>query len=277
MRIKMHLIGKKLMILIGVGSLLMGCDAGYGDKTTVSLPPKATNGELAYTEVALLESDVVEKLKVNGVELANDPAGKYINLNAVTPSFYTLPSNEKIYIYVYKNSKEAIKARNDFGKQTATRNMKMPIFYGIKNVLILYSHNISGEQPQQKTAYHAKIETTSEQLLGDEIYNEHGKIYNVAKMESFQISFNNHQSDQLKVTSLTVEGDRIYTYLLTDGTKLLYLYDNSEDAFAGSDKGVRKTECTKIEKKALDGDHTSYMATGCQNGEQSYILSINNK
>jgi hypothetical protein len=152
-------------------------------------------------------------------------------------------------------------------------DLKMPIFYDIKNILILYLHNQSGDRPQLKTSYNSKIEQIKEQLLGDEIYNQQGTIFNAAKMESFLNNFNNHHADQLKVALLTTEGDWIYTYLLTDGTKLMYQYDNSEDAFGGIDKGVQKTECSKIVKKVSDGEIMNYIATGCQNGEQS-ILSI---
>ncbi|WP_424769314.1 DUF4362 domain-containing protein [Paenibacillus sp. sgz302251] len=268
-------LGNCLMILFGMAALLLGL-VGCGEEPTAisTSPPAATSGELVYKETLLNEQDTVETLKANGVELTADPADSYFELNKVKPFNYALPGNEKIMVYVYDNAEGTRKARLDFADQTKMMDLNLPIFYDIKNVLILYQHNVSGDRPQERTAYHSKIESSIEQLLGDEIYITHVKTYNLAKLESFISNFTDHQADQLKITSLTIEGDPIYIYLLTNGTKLQYVYDNSEEAFAGSDKGVSKTECAKIEHQRTEEGHTLYVTTGCQNKGQRYILTV---
>lgn len=261
------------LFLIGMATLLFGLVACKSEPTA-DAPHAATNGVLEYKEIRLNEQDVVKTLKANDMELMTaDSADSYFQLNKVKPLIYALPGKEKIMVYVYDNAKGTSKARLDFAEQTKGMDMNPPLFYNVKNVLILYQHNVGGVRPQEKTAHHSKIETAIEQLLGDEIYFKHNKTYNLAKLESFMNSFSSHKVDQMKITSLTIEGDPIYTYLLTDGTKLQYAQDNSEDAFAGGDKGVSKTECTGIEQQSVEG-RTVFVATGCQSGDQRYILTV---
>ncbi len=284
MKLIMHLSTKMLFLLLGAAIVFVGCGVEDGNvegttgTTTGTISPKAIigDGELDYKEVALQEAEVVEGLKAKGVTIIEDSANSYISLNKVEPSTYKLDNNEKVYIYVYENSYESVIARKQYYPVAVKMDMKMPMFYALKNVLILYDHNELGDHPQKRLTYHVQIEAAIEQLLGDEIYNEHGNIYNLAKLDSFQNSFSSHQNDQLKVTSLTVEGDRIYTYLLTDGTKLLFLRDNSEDSFGGTGKGVQMTECTTIEKKPGEGAYSHYSATGCKNEQENHIISVDN-
>jgi|GEM_PF-3918052 hypothetical protein len=269
----LKIVRKEYLILLGIVILLVGL-AGCKSETDSNNPDAASSGGLAYKETLLNEEDVVKSLQANGIELTADPADSYFKLNKAKPFIYALPGKERIMVYVYDNSKGTSKARLDFAEQTKVMDMNAPLFYNVKNVLILYQHNVGGNRPQERTTYNSSIENSIEQLLGDEIYVHHLTTYNLAKLNSFINSFANHQADQLKVTSLTVEGDPIYIYLVTDGKRLQYEYDNSEDAFAGGDKGNSKTECTNIEKQQQKEGNTVYMATGCQNDDQRYILTI---
>lgn len=252
-----------------------GCTS---EKNTV-IPEASTaaaNGVLAYKEILLTKQDVIKALEENEVKMTADSSSSYFELNKVKPSIFTLPDNEKIMVYVYDSNKGTQQARHDFAEHTMLMDMNAPLIYKIKNVLILYHHQASNSTPEDKTAYHAKIEKTIGQLLGDEIYVGHGNRYNSAKLENFVASFANQQADQLKITAITDEGDPIYTYLVTDGTILQYAYDNSEDAFAGSDKGVSKTQCTAIEKQRNEVGNTVYTVTGCQNENERYLMAVPN-
>ncbi|MCM3627164.1 DUF4362 domain-containing protein [Paenibacillus glycanilyticus] len=251
--------------------LLVGL-AGCKPEPDPTAPDAIKNAGLSYKETPLNEEDIVTALKTNEIELKVDPSASYFKLNKVKASIYALPGNERIMLYVYDNAKATKKARLDFAEQTKLMDMNSPLFYNVKNALILYQHHVGGVRPEERTAYNTAIENSIEQLLGDEIYVQHTKFYNIAKLKSFINSFNNHQADQLKVTSLTIEGDPIYTYLLTDGNKLRYASDNSEDAFAGGDKGVSQTECLNIVQQTEEGRNAFY-ATGCQSGGQRYVLA----
>ncbi|ACT00771.1 hypothetical protein Pjdr2_2114 [Paenibacillus sp. JDR-2] len=259
--------------MLGIAILLVGL-AGCKSEPDSSVPHVVSNDGIAYKETPLKEEDIVKTLKANEVELTADASDSYFKLNKVKPSIYALPGKERIMVYVYGNAKDTKKARLDFAEQTKVMNVNSPLFYNVKNVLILYQPNVSGERPQERTAYNSGIESSIEQLLGDEIYVRHFKYYNVAKLKSFINRFENHQADQLKITSLTIEGDPIYIYLITDGTKLQYIHDNSEDAFGGGDTGDSKTECANIEQEKTEEGNISYFATGCQIGDKRYIMTI---
>ncbi|WP_336787112.1 DUF4362 domain-containing protein [Paenibacillus sp. MMO-177] len=261
------------LIMLGIAILLVGL-AGCKSEPNSSSPHVISSDGLAYKETRLTEEDIVKTLKANNVELTADPADSYFKLNHVKPSIYALPGKERIMVYVYDNAKDTKKARLDFAEKTKVMDVNSPLFYNVKNVLILYQPNVSGERPQEKTAYHSGIESSIEQLLGDEIYIQHFKYYNLVKWKSFINSFTNHQADQLKITSLTIEGDPIYIYLTTDGTKLQYVYDNSEDAYGGGDTGDSITECTNIEQEKTEEGNIRYVATGCQIGDKRYIMTV---
>ncbi|GMK45659.1 hypothetical protein PghCCS26_27870 [Paenibacillus glycanilyticus] len=261
------------LIMLGLAILLVGL-AGCKSEPDSSAPPVASNDGIAFKETPLKEEDIVKTLKANGVELTASPSDSYFKLNKMKPSIYALPGNERIMLYVYDTAKDTKKARLDFAEQTKVMNVNSPLFYNVKNILILYQPNVSGERPRERTNYNSGIESSIEQLLGDEIYVQHFKYYNVSKWKSFINSFINHQADQVKITSLTIEGDPIYIYLITDGTKLQYVHDNSEDAFGGSDTGASKTECTNIEQEKTEEGNIRYVATGCQIGDNRSIMTI---
>lgn len=157
-------------------------------------------------------------------------------------------------------------ARWDFSTQTKLIDLRMPIFYDVNNILILYEHHVSGDRARAKTVHNAAIEKSIEKLYKDEVVFKLDRSYNVEKLEQFLAHVRNGTPDQLKVTSMTIEGDPIFTYAIWDGKKLTYGYDNSEDAYGGTGKGLRKSECTSVEKKIEKtdgGSYARYIASGC--------------
>ncbi|GLX69276.1 DUF4362 domain-containing protein [Paenibacillus glycanilyticus] len=252
--------------MFGIMVLLL---VAVGCKSEAKAP---ASGELAYKETLLDEQDVVKALEENEVKLTADSSASYFELNKVKPTIFALPDQEKIMVYVYGSDKDTQEARQDFAEQTKLMDMNAPLFYNVKNALILYQHQVSNSTPKEKTAYHSNIEQAIEQLLGDEIYVKLGKPYNLPRMEQFIDNFNDHKADQLKITALTIEGDPIYTYLITDGTKLQYVNDNREDTYGG-DKGISKTECTAIEKQNKE-ENTVYTVTGCQDENERYVMAV---
>ncbi|HHW36420.1 MAG TPA: DUF4362 domain-containing protein [Bacillales bacterium] len=99
-------------------------------------------------------------------------------------------------------------------------------------------------------------------IKNGDIVNLHGKVENIKRFESFLANVEAKDKDQIRITSYTIEGDPIFDTLDFSGEEISYTYDNSQDAFAGSDKGEQSTICSKIEKEKTD-DGVIYRLSGC--------------
>jgi hypothetical protein len=82
---------------------------------------------------------------------------------------------------------------------------------------------------------------------GDIVYQV--KVDNLERFEKFLDNLSNKKEDTIRVTNYTKEGDPIFEDLQFDGKSIQYTYDNSNDAYAGNDKGIEKDVCTEIIKK----------------------------
>ncbi|MCL6586135.1 MAG: DUF4362 domain-containing protein [Anoxybacillus sp.] len=99
-------------------------------------------------------------------------------------------------------------------------------------------------------------------MTNGDVVNLQGKISNLDKFERFVANVESGKKDKIRITMYTDEGDPIFRNLDYNGEKIQYTYDNSQDAFAGSDKGKQSTTCSKIEKKDIDKG-VEYRLSGC--------------
>lgn len=96
---------------------------------------------------------------------------------------------------------------------------------------------------------------------GDVVFID--KVYNSEKFEQFLTNLTNKKADSIRVTSYTDEGDPIFKDLNFDGSVISYIYDTSNDAFGGSNNGVRTDTCTEVTSKENTQGETTYAISGC--------------
>lgn len=107
---------------------------------------------------------------------------------------------------------------------------------------------------------------------GDVVYQN--KVVNIERFEQFLINVSNKKEDIIRVTGYTDEGDPIFKDLQYDGKVIHFTYDNSNDKFAGSDKGVETNVCEKIiEKEFLQGK-IDYYVGGCTKNPESFLIRV---
>jgi hypothetical protein len=111
-----------------------------------------------------------------------------------------------------------------------------------------------------------------EAVKNGDVVNLHGKIHNLDRFERFASHVENEEEDQIRITSYTDEGDPVFYHLVYDGEKIQYTFDNSQDAFAGSERGKQSTTCSKLEKRDTDRG-VEYRLSGCASkvGETFYF------
>jgi hypothetical protein len=100
------------------------------------------------------------------------------------------------------------------------------------------------------------------------------KVYNLDKFEQFITNLSHKKADSIRVTSYTDEGDPIFKDLKFDGNVINYSYDTSNDAFGGSNTGVRTDTCSNITSEKNAQGETVYSISGCtiKNPEIDYYL-----
>jgi hypothetical protein len=99
-----------------------------------------------------------------------------------------------------------------------------------------------------------------------DVVNMHGiKFMNLGKWDTFLTNVQDGASDQVQITSYTIEGDPIFYNLKYDGQSIEYTFDTTMDAF-GNPQRV-STFCERIESKITD-DGTEYSLAGCQNNDK---------
>jgi len=130
-------------------------------------------------------------------------------------------------------------------------------------VLTLTACNKSnGKESTPATDNPKKPYRSEEAITNGDVVNLQGKISNLDKFERFVANVESGKKDKIRITMYTDEGDPIFRNLDYNGEKIQYTYDNSQDAFAGSDKGKQSTTCSKIEKKDIDKG-VEYRLSGC--------------
>lgn len=93
------------------------------------------------------------------------------------------------------------------------------------------------------------------------------KTYHFDRFERFRLNVAGHAEDRIRITSYTDEGDPVYKDLRFDGTSIHYSYDNSNDEYGGSGRGIRTDECAGIALEKDSNGASSYVLQGCKNND----------
>ena len=123
--------------------------------------------------------------------------------------------------------------------------------------MALLGCNQETESSNPKKPYHSE-----EAIKNGDIVNFHGEISNIDRFEQFLENLKNDTKDEIRMTSYTEEGDPVFYNLTFDGYKIQYTYDDSQDGFAGSNKGVKSTSCSNIETQHTEM-RALYVLSGC--------------
>ena len=108
---------------------------------------------------------------------------------------------------------------------------------------------------------------------GDIVYQQ-SKVANLTRFEQFLTNLSNKKEDTIRVTSYTHEGDPIFQDLQFNGKVLKYTHDNSNDAYAGNDKGIEKDVCTEIIKKENEQGQVDFFVSGCAKQQDSFLFRV---
>lgn len=119
-----------------------------------------------------------------------------------------------------------------------------------------------GCQQESKVNNPKKHYDSEEAIKNGDVVNSHGEISNLKKFENFIKNVERGAQDEIRITMYTIEGDPIFYNLNYNGKKILYTFDNSQDAYAGTEKGIKSTSCSKIENRKIDKD-VGYYLSGC--------------
>lgn len=107
---------------------------------------------------------------------------------------------------------------------------------------------------------------------GDIVYQS--DVINLERFEQFLSNLSNKKEDKIRVTGYTDEGDPIFQDLQFDGKVIQYRYDNSNDEFAGNDRGIQTDVCTKIiEKENIRGE-VDYLISSCSNNQDYFLIRV---
>ncbi|WP_075980134.1 DUF4362 domain-containing protein [Bacillus massilinigeriensis] len=107
---------------------------------------------------------------------------------------------------------------------------------------------------------------------GDVVYQN--EVINLERFEQFLNNLSNNKEDKIRVTGYTHEGDPIFQDLQFDGKVIQYRYDNSNDEFAGNDKGVQTDVCTEIVEKENEQDEVEYLISGCSKKQDHFLFRV---
>lgn len=109
--------------------------------------------------------------------------------------------------------------------------------------------------------------TEEEAVKNGDIVRYKGVYQNLDKLEQFRQSVLAKQSDWLRVTISTIEGDPLIFELWYDGRRIWFLKDYSRDAFGYPSRTI--DVCTRFELE--DG---KYWVTGCEKTESTAFPSL---
>ncbi|WP_165822332.1 DUF4362 domain-containing protein [Paenibacillus montanisoli] len=103
------------------------------------------------------------------------------------------------------------------------------------------------------------------------VFNE---VSNVERFEEFLANLENNNPDRIRVTGYTDEGDPIFKDLEYDGKVIQYSYDNSHDAYGGSQKGKKIDVCSRITTEDVLQGQIDYVISDCVKNysDVSYFL-----
>ena len=107
---------------------------------------------------------------------------------------------------------------------------------------------------------------------GDVVYQS--EVINLERFEQFINNLSNKKEDKIRVTGYTHEGDPIFQDLQFDGKVIHYRFDNSNDEFAGNDKGVQTDICTEIIEKENEQGEVEYLISGCSKNQDDFLIRV---
>jgi len=107
---------------------------------------------------------------------------------------------------------------------------------------------------------------------GDVVYQS--EVINLERFEQFLSNLSKNKEDKIRVTGYTHEGDPIYQDLQFDGKVIQYRYDNSNDEYAGNDKGVKTDVCIKIVEQENEQGEVEYLISGCSKNQDHFLIRV---
>jgi hypothetical protein len=107
---------------------------------------------------------------------------------------------------------------------------------------------------------------------GDVVYQV--EVANLERFEQFLTNLSRKEEDTVRVTGYTDEGDPIFQDLHFDGNVIHYTYDNSNDEFAGKDKGKEKDICKQIINRENEQDEVEFLISDCSKGKARFLLRV---
>ena len=110
---------------------------------------------------------------------------------------------------------------------------------------------------------------------GDVVYQN--EIVNLERFEQFLINLSNKKEDTIRVTGYTHEGDPIFQDLQFDGEIIHYTYDNSNDEYAGKDKGKETDVCKEVIGKENTQGEIEYLISGCSKNLERILIRVEKK
>ncbi|WHY77277.1 DUF4362 domain-containing protein [Neobacillus sp. WH10] len=110
---------------------------------------------------------------------------------------------------------------------------------------------------------------------GDIVYKN--EVVNLERFEQFLINLSNKKEDTIRVTGYTDEGDPIFQDLRFDGEVIHYIFDNSNDEYAGKDKGKETDVCKEVIGKENTQGEIEYLISGCSKDLQNFLIRVEKK
>ncbi|HWL22581.1 MAG TPA: DUF4362 domain-containing protein [Ureibacillus sp.] len=110
---------------------------------------------------------------------------------------------------------------------------------------------------------------------GDIVYQN--EVVNLERFEQFLINLSNKKEDTIRVTGYTQEGDPIFQDLQFGGEVIHYTYDNSNDEYAGKDKGKETDVCKEVIEKENTQGEIEYLISGCSKNLERNLIRIEKK
>jgi hypothetical protein len=105
----------------------------------------------------------------------------------------------------------------------------------------------------------------------NEVIAMHGRIENIAKLDSFVQNVQSKKVDDVQLTRYTIEGDPIYHKLNYNSEKIEIIIDASKDKFGSGE--IFNFECKTIKKQEINTE-TKYILEGCPDPQTRDFFTI---
>lgn len=135
-------------------------------------------------------------------------------------------------------------------------------------IILLVAISINGCSKSGDEAYGSKEAIKR----GDVVYQN--EVVNLERFEKFLINLSNKKEDTIRVTGYTHEGDPIFQDLRFDGEDIHYTYDNSNDEYAGEDKGKESDVCKEVIGKENTQGEIEYLIIGCSKNFERILIKV---